>query len=195
MIEYLRGPLAELTPAMAVVECGGIGYDVNITLMDYSSLQGKEAAKLYILECNNQREGVMDLYGFLERRARDIFEMLISVRGCGAGSARLILSAMTPADVERVIAKGDTNALKAVKGIGTKTAERIIVDLRDKIKTADEALLTQATSASAAGEEAVQALVMLGFPKPQSEKAVAKLLAQTPQATAEQLIKNAFTLL
>lgn len=195
MIDYLNGPVAELNPTAAVVECGGVGYDVNITLMDFSALQGKASAKLYVHECPNVREGTTELYGFLSRRAREIFALLISVSGCGANSARLILSSLTPADVENVVATGQASMLKAVKGIGPKTAERIIVDLRDKIKASGDALITQASTASQTRDEAIQALVMLGFAKPQTEKAVARLLRDNPTSSVEELIKSALKML
>ncbi len=193
MIEYLRGPLAEITPATAVIDCGGIGYEVNINLIDYASLQGKKEVKLFIHEII--REDQHQLFGFISSDARFLFRLLIGVSGVGPGTARLIMSSLTAGDIRQVIATGQESMLKAVKGIGARTAQRIIVDLKDKIKVGDAALFTQAPSASQAYDESLQALLMLGFAKPQSEKALKKLFSASPMLSVEDAVRQALKMM
>lgn len=193
MFDYLEGKLAEATPACAVIDCGGVGYEVNISVIDYTALQGKAAAKLYIHE--SIREDAHVLYGFLTKRGREIFRLLVGVSGVGPGTARLIMSSLTVTDIENVIATGQESMLKAVKGIGGKTAQRIIIDLKDKIKVGDAALFTQAPVATQAYEEALAALVMLGFAKPQSEKVLKKLFGDRPSISVEESIKCALKMM
>ena len=133
MIEYLKGTLDELTPALAVVECGGVGYGVNISLNTFASLQGKRDVKVWVSEAI--REDAYQLWGFATRQERELFLLLTSVSGIGAGMARMALSAMSPAELCGVISEGNDKMLRQVKGIGPKAAQRIIVDLRDKIAT------------------------------------------------------------
>lgn len=193
MIEYLRGPLADITPATAVIDCGGIGYEVNINLIDYASLQGKKEVKLFIHEII--REDQHQLFGFISSDARFLFRLLIGVSGVGPGTARLIMSSLTAGDIRQVIATGQESMLKAVKGIGARTAQRIIVDLKDKIKVGDAALFTQAPSASQAYDESLQALLMLGFAKPQSEKALKKLFSASPMLSVEDAVRQALKMM
>ncbi len=193
MIEYLRGPLAEITPATAVIDCGGVGYEVNINLIDYASLQGKKEVKLFIHEII--REDQHQLFGFISSDARFLFRLLIGVSGVGPGTARLIMSSLTAGDIRQVIATGQESMLKAVKGIGARTAQRIIVDLKDKIKVGDAALFTQAPSASQAYDESLQALLMLGFAKPQSEKALKKLFSASPMLSVEDAVRQALKMM
>lgn len=193
MIDYLSGPLAEKTPAYVVVDCGGVGYEVNITLIDYGILERSESAKLYIQEAI--REDAHLLYGFLDRESRELFRMLIGVSGVGPNTARLILSALSPSQLQGTIASGDAHALKAVKGIGAKTAERIIIDLKDKINAAEGTLSLHTPVTTESYEEALAALVMLGFTAPQSQKALRKLYADNSGLTAEQAIKLALKML
>lgn len=193
MLDYLDGKLAETTPTYAVIDCGGVGYEVNISLIDYTAMQGKPTAKLYIHE--SIREDAHVLYGFLTKRGREIFRLLVGVSGVGPGTARLIMSSLTVTDIENVIATGQESMLKAVKGIGGKTAQRIIIDLRDKIKVSDAALFTQAPVASQVYEEALAALLMLGFAKPQSEKVLKRIFSDRPAITVEESIKTALKMM
>jgi len=193
MIEYISGPLAELTPASAIIDCSGIGYEVNINLMDFSSLQGQSEAKLYVHEIIREDQHI--LYGFLTRSGRELFRLLIGVSGVGPSTARLIMSSLSVRDLENVIATGQESMLKAVKGIGARTAQRIIVDLRDKIKAGDAALFTQVPSASQSYDESLQALLMLGFAKPQSEKALKHLFATSPAMSVEEAVRQALKMM
>lgn len=194
MIEYIRGEVAELQPTAAVIDCAGLGYDINITLLDFTALQGKkEPVKLFIHEVIGEDKHV--LYGFLSRRGREMFRLLIGVSGVGPGTARLIMSSLSVADIENVISSGQESMLKAVKGIGGKTAQRIIVDLKDKIKGGDGALITQVSGASQNFDEALQALLMLGFAKPQSEKALKKIFSASPALSVEDAIKQALKMM
>lgn len=192
MIEYLQGRIAELSPTVAVVDVHGVGYELNITLNTFSDLQTKTDIKLYIHEVI--REDAWTLYGFATARERELFRQLIGVSGVGSASARMILSSMPPAELEGVIASGDERRLKAVKGIGGKTAQRIIVDLRDKIKTTGDTLLALQDH-NDIFDEALAALVMLGFTKQASEKVVAKLLKENPTLKVEDVIKKSLSML
>ena len=194
MIEYIKGELTEITPAMAVVECNGLGYGINVSLNTYSAIQGKKEVKLYIYEAI--REDAYVLYGFASKQERELFLLLISVSGIGGNTARMILSALTPSELCNVISSGNDKLLKTVKGIGLKTAQRIIVDLKDKIATTD--MGTSATVASVAMaanteiyEEAVAALTMLGFAQAPSQKVDSAIPKEEPEAAVEKVIKLA----
>lgn len=194
MIEYIRGELAEITPALAVVDCHGVGYGVNISLNTYSAIQGKKQVKLYIHEAI--REDAYVLYGFSTKQERELFLLLISVSGIGGNTARMILSALSPAELCNVISSGNEKLLKGVKGIGLKTAQRIIVDLKDKI--ASTGIETVAGSAAAllpahseVYDEAVAALTMLGFAQAPSQKVVTAILKEEPELAVEKVIKLA----
>ena len=199
MIEYLRGDLAELTPATAIVECCGVGYETSITLNTYSTLQGKKDVKLYIYEVI--REDTHQLYGFCNKAERELFLLLISVSGIGGNTARTILSAFTVNELCEAIATGNEVAIKGVKGIGLKTAQRLIVDLKDKIggigngAGANTTGAVQATANNEVAEGAVSALVMLGFPSAAANKAVQSVIKNEPAATIEQVIKAALKML
>ena len=194
MIEYVKGQIAELTPAIAVIDCHGVGYGLNISLNTFSALQGKQEAKLYVYEAI--REDAYVLYGFSTRQERALFLLLISVSGIGGNTARMILSALTPAELVNVISSGNDKLLKTVKGIGLKTAQRIIVDLKDKIveiegTAAPGTSATAATGHSEILEEAVAALTMLGFPPAPSQKVALAILKEEPEAAVERVIKLA----
>lgn len=192
MIDYLKGTVTEISPTYAVIECHGVGYEVNITLIDYPNITEGTICKLHIHE--SIREDAHVLYGFINKRTRELFRLLIGVSGVGPNTARLILSSLTDSQLEAAISSGNDHQLKAVKGIGGKTAQRIIVDLRDKIKVDSEALITS-TPASESYDDSVAALVMLGFTTQQSQKVLKKLFAADPSLTTEKAIKQALTML
>lgn len=199
MIEYIKGELTELTPALAVVETAGVGYALNISLNTYSALQGKHQVKLFVHEVlvAGGRDDSFTLFGFATHQERDLYRMLITVSGVGANTARMILSAATPAELCNAIANADERLLKGVKGIGLKTAQRIIVDLKDKIVAsgiADELHVSgePATQVNnAVKEEAVSALTMLGFSPAPSAKVVVAILKAQPDLPVEQVVKQA----
>ena len=194
MIDYIKGEVAELMPASVTIEANGVGSFAQISLNTYTAINTKKEAKLYIFE--SIREDAYQLFGFADKHERDVFIHLISVSGVGASTARMILSSMTTQELEGVIASGNVDQLKTVKGIGLKTAQRIIVDLKDKIqKIAGGTLSTALAGNNAVAEEAVAALVMLGFVQGASQKAVTNILKQTPGATIEQTIKAALKIL
>ena len=211
MIEYIRGELTEITPAMAVVEAAGVGYGLNISLNTFSGIQGKKDVKLFVHEAlvTGGRDDSFTLYGFSTRQERALYQLLITVSGVGANTARMILSASSPAELCNTIANGDERMLKSVKGIGLKTAQRIIVDLRDKIATlgieggaegkrnderqgvsGEEALQT-----SIVRDEAIQALLMLGFSPAPSAKVVNAILKDQPSLPVEQVVKLALKMI
>lgn len=195
MIEYVRGQVAELTPTLAVIECHGVGYALNISLNTFTALQGKAEGKLYVVE--NIREDAYTLFGFHSRQERELFQLLVSVAGIGGSTARMILSALTPTELIDVIGTGNDKLLKTVKGIGLKTAQRIIVDLKDKIGTIETTHTpstgnnTVSVHRSEVTEEAVAALTMLGFAPVPSQKVVKAIVDEEPDATVERVIKLA----
>lgn len=193
MIEYINGTVGELEPTLAVLECAGVGYGLNITLMDYAKLQQLSQAKLYVHE--SIREDAHELYGFLTRKSRDLFRQLIGVSGVGPNTARLILSSLTEQQLVDAIANERPDALKSVKGIGGKTAQRIIVDLKDKIKATDISFNSSTPVAKEAFDDAAAALAMLGFNPQASRTALKKLFADNPNLTTEKAIKLALTML
>lgn len=194
MYDYIKGNVAELTPTYVVLDNNGVGYMINISLNSFNALQHQEdVAKVYVYEAI--REDAHLLFGFTERRERELFLLLISVSGVGANTARMILSSLTPSDLEQTIASENVGILKSVKGIGAKTAERIIVDLKDKIKLSTDTLLDKSQVTSEVFDEAMSALVMLGFTKQMSQKALKKLFTAEPTITVEQAIKKALKMM
>lgn len=199
MIEYIHGELAELIPTMAVVEAGGVGYGLNISLTTYDFLKGKKDVRLYVHE--NIREDAYILYGFASKNERAVFEALLSVSGVGGNTARTILSAFSPDEFRMVVANENSSALKSVKGIGLKTAQRIIVDLKDKLGDVDEALpgnidLGARSARQENAAEAVGALATLGYPPAIAQKAVNAILKDGDGNMAvEELIKQALKML
>lgn len=194
MYDYIKGNVAELTPTYVVLDNQGVGYMINISLNSFNALQHQEdVVKVYVYEAI--REDAHLLYGFTERRERELFLLLISVSGVGANTARMILSSLTPSDLEQTIASENVGILKSVKGIGAKTAERIIVDLKDKIKLSTDTLLDKSQVTSEVFDEAMSALVMLGFTKQMSQKALKKLFTAEPTITVEQAIKKALKMM
>ena len=199
MIEYIKGELVELTPAQAIIETGGVGYALSISLNTYTALQGQKTAKLLVHEAlvAGGRDDSYTLYGFSTQQERQLYRLLISVSGVGANSARMILSAMSTVELCNVISAGNDRMLKTVKGIGAKTAQRIIVDLKDKILTSGIAQELPATAGvvdsvdNNVKEEAVGALTMLGFAPAASAKVVVEILTEQPQLPVEQVVKIA----
>ncbi len=195
MIEYIRGELTELTPALATVEAAGVGYGLNISLTTYSAIQGKKDVKLSVYE--SIREDAHVLYGFVSKKEREMFELLITVSGVGPNTARMILSSMSVSELCNAISRSDERLIKGVKGIGKMTAQRIIVDLRDKIVAlgiADEIPAGGSVSAPVNNEvrdEAVSALTMLGFSPAPTQKIVVAILKDQPDLAVEQVVKQA----
>lgn len=189
MYEYITGSIAELTPTYVVVETGKIGYLVNISLQTYSEISGKSEIKVYLHQI--VREDAHIFYGFISKSERELFRQLISVSGVGANTARIILSSLTANDLEQVIASADVNALKQIKGIGLKTAQRIVVDLKGKVGKGDINPQLFSELGNTARSEALSALVMLGYPKASAEKVLDQMLKLGGQHTAESLVKNA----
>ena len=206
MIEYIKGNLTDLNPTYAVIEAAGVGYAINIALPTYSSLVSKEntEAKLYITEII--REDTHELYGFFTRGERELFLMLMTVSGIGANTARMIMSAYSAGEIRQIIATGNSRALAQVKGLGPKTAQRIIVDLKDKVLKVEienqesgakgqDSLLISAEVDNEIKQEAVSALTMLGFAAAASGKVVDKILKADASASVEQVIKQALKML
>ena len=193
MIDYIKGEIIELSPAHAVLEAGGIGYHINIALSTYSELNGKSNTKLYVYEAI--REDAHILFGFMTKEERSLFLLLISVSGVGANTARMILSSIMANELQNAIITGNVSILKSIKGIGAKTAERIIVDLKDKVSKVEFSAQGTSTANTAISEEAVAALVMLGFTQAMAQKAVKKVMESDPQQKIEQIVKQALKLL
>lgn len=196
MFEYLKGDIVEITPTYVVLETQGVGYMVNISLQTYSAIQDKSVAKLYLYE--SIREDAFVLYGFATAAERRMFLLLISVSGVGAGTARMILSSLSAAELCQAIRTENVHVIKSVKGIGLKTAQRILVDLKDKINEFEAGPVTamvDATANTQIASEAVAALSMLGFVAAQSQKVVKKILSDEPALSVEQVIKKALKLL
>jgi Holliday junction DNA helicase RuvA len=198
MIEHIRGSIEELSPTEAVLEAHGVGYKLAISLNTFTALQDKKEAKLYAYEMI--REDAYQLFGFFTKREREIFELLISISGIGGQTARMILSAYSASELANIISNEQTSMLKSVKGIGPKAAQRIIVDLRDKIGSLGiEAASPTAPASPVVNkevmDEAIAALTMLGFSPAPAHKAVQKILTDEPEAPVERVIKLALKML
>lgn len=195
MYDYITGKIAELNPAFVVLDNGGVGYMINISFTTYNEIakMSEQSVKLFIYEAI--REDAHVLYGFMSRRERELFLMLISVSGVGPNTARMILSSLSANELEQCIASGNVGILKEIKGIGAKTAQRILVDLKDKIKVAGDTLLDNNSAPSAVYDEALAALAALGFTQQVSQKALKKLLKDDPSITVEAAIKNALKIM
>ena len=196
MIDYIKGEIDELSPTQMIMECNGIGYELNISLTTYSAFNGKKGGKIYAYEVI--REDAHLLFGFATREERELFLLLTSVSGVGPNTARMILSSLPPVELINVIAMGDDVSLTSVKGIGSKTAQRIVVDLRNKVKPVEsigEKYKAVPGSRSEAAEGAVSALVMLGFQKAASQKVVDSIIKKSPSESVEQIIKDALKML
>lgn len=200
MIDYIKGELAEITPAMAVVEAAGVGYALNISLNTYTAIQGKKEVKLFVHESlvTGGRDDSFTFFGFASKQERELYRLLISVSGVGANTARMILSSSSPAELSNAIASGNERLLKGVKGIGLKTAQRIIVDLKDKVLAlgiAQEVSMGDGGSSaivnSEVTDEAVSALTMLGFSPAPSAKVVKEILTEKPDMPVEMVVKEA----
>ena len=199
MIEYIKGELTELTPAMATIEAAGIGYGLNISLNTFSAIQGKKEVKLYVYEAI--REDAHVLFGFVNKKEREMFLLLITVNGVGANTARMMLSGMSVSELCNAISTGNARMIQNVKGIGKMTAQRIIVDLRDKIVSMGIAQeipsggQIQAPVNNEVRDEAVSALTMLGFAPAPSQKVVLQILQEQPDAPVEQVVKLALKMI
>ena len=201
MIEYIKGILTELNPAEAVVEAAGVGYSLAITLPTYSALVGSEEKEVKLFVTEIIREDTHEVYGFYERKERQLFEMLMTVSGVGAATARMIMSAFQAEELRMLIATGNSKAMAKVKGLGPKTAQRIIVDLKDKVIKLDlggdptEIPMLEVEADNGIKTEAISALTMLGFAAAASGKAVDKILKAEPTLTVEGVIRKALTML
>lgn len=197
MIEYISGRIAELSPTRVVIDNQGIGYVMEISLQTYDSLQGKKEAVIYIQTQINQREGLSVDYGFAGKEEREVFKLITGVSGIGASSARMILSSLTADELREAILSENVNTLKSIKGIGLKSAQRMILELKDKIVKGEggssEVLFQNENTAII--EEATSALSMLGFSKQNIQKAVQSIIKANPKASVEQIIKSALKML
>lgn len=199
MIDYINGDLIELTPTQAIIDATGVGYALNISLQTYSAIQGKTVAKLFVYE--QIREDAWTFFGFSTKAERELFLMLITVSGVGGNTARMILSSFSPIELSQIILAGDERMLKGIKGIGLKTAQRIIIELKDKLQNTplSDADIRSGKTHNAMDtekqEEAIAALTMLGFAPVPSKKVVMKILEQDPQTPVETIVKLALKML
>lgn len=197
MIDYISGKIAELTPTRVVLDNSGIGYAIEITLQTYAALESQKEAKVYIYHHIQSSSDVELFYGFSSKDERSIFELLISVSGVGVNTARVILSSFSADELREAILSENVAAIKSVKGIGLKTAQRMVLELKDKISKGEggvsEVLLV--SDRNAVAEEAAAALQMLGFSKPNISKAIQKIVSSNPNIKVEELIKQALQML
>lgn len=191
MFEYIKGTVIELNPAETIIENGGFGYRIMISLQTYEALQGKTEAKIYLY--HYIREDEEQFYGFATRDERELFRLLISVSGVGVASARMMLSSLTDDEIRNAILSEDINRIKSVKGIGLKTAQRLILELKDKVIKGEgyEGVIPTGNASNAVMEEATVALVTLGFNKSSINKVLSDILKKSPASSVEELIKQA----
>ncbi|MCQ2138906.1 MAG: Holliday junction branch migration protein RuvA [Bacteroidales bacterium] len=197
MIDYISGGIAELTPTRVVIDNSGIGYGIEISLQTYEKLDGCNKAKVYIFESINQRDSTQVMYGFASKDERELFELIIGVSGIGASSARMILSSMSADELREAIVAENVAKIKTIKGIGLKSAQRMVLELKDKIVKGEGAsndILLQPEKNDAV-EEATSALLMLGFAKPNINKAMQTIMKSNPNAKVEEIIKIALKML
>ena len=191
MLDYIKGTIEEATPAYVVLDNRGLGYMLNISLTTYEILQRADRGEVKVYVYEAIREDAHVLYGFAEKRERELFELLISVSGVGTNTARMILSSLPPQELESAIASGNAASLKSVKGVGAKTAQRIIVDLKDKINVVGTSLIDKVPMSNEVYEEAMAALTMLGFTKQATQKVLNSLFKENPAMKVEEAIKKA----
>lgn len=189
MITHIRGKLVEKNPTHVVIECNGVGYFLHISLNTYSKIPNSEAAKLYTYL--SIKEDAHTLFGFVDVLEREVFKLLISVSGVGTSIARTMLSSMTPEQIQHAIASEDVTTIQSVKGIGAKTAQRVIIDLRDKIVNTYQLAEDSVQTNNTIKEEALSALEVLGFSRKKIDKLVQKIIQETPEITLENIIKQA----
>ena len=191
MLDFIKGEIVELNPASVILETGGLGYAVNISLNTYSALSEKKAAKLYVYEAI--REDAHTLYGFMDKEERQLFSLLVSVSGIGPNTARMILSSFSVPELENIILSDNVNQLKGVKGIGLKTAQRVIIDLKDKVRKNPDIQGSNifGSKINTNRDEALSALIMLGFNSAASAKVIEKIVAESPTLSLEKIIKEA----
>ena len=197
MIDYISGTLSELSPTRVVVDNHGIGYGLEISLQTYEALNGKEQVKVFALTTVNQRDATEVMYGFATKDERELFELIIGVSGIGSATARMILSSMSAEEFREAVLAENINKIKSVKGIGLKGAQRMILELKDKIVKGEGASVDSifASDNSADVDEATSALSMLGFAKPNINKAIQAILKKKPDAKVEEIIKMALQML
>lgn len=189
MITHLSGRLIEKNPTHVIIDCNGVGYFINISLHTFSTIPDGEALKLYTYL--QVKEDSHTLYGFADKMEREIFILLISVSGIGASIARTMLSSLHPDQIKQAIASGDVPTIQSIKGIGAKTAQRVILDLKDKILKVFDIDIESAVSSNTNKEEALSALETLGFARKQADKVCTSVLNEKPDATVEMIIKDA----
>ena len=197
MIEYISGSIADLSPTRIVIDNHGMGYGLEISLQTYEALRNSKEAKVYALTTINQRDATEVMYGFATKDERELFELIVGISGIGAASARMILSAMTADEFREAIISENINKIKSIKGIGLKSAQRMILELKDKIVKGEgsgASVIFQADNNSDI-EEATSALTMLGFSKPHVNKAIQAVLKKNPNAKVEEIIKAALKML
>ncbi|MBO4446790.1 MAG: Holliday junction branch migration protein RuvA [Bacteroidales bacterium] len=199
MYDYISGKIAELTPTRVVIDNNGIGYGAEISLQTYSQLESRTEATVYVLSQVNQREGTSIYYGFFSKDERELFRLMTAVSGIGAATARMVLSTLSADEFREAILTEDVRIIKSVKGIGLKGAQRLVLELKDKIVKgegyAETLPIHSAADSGAAAEEAASALQMLGFSKPNISKALQSILKNNPSASVEEIIKSALQIL